>query len=154
MRRATATLTATVAAIASAAVILSGCGLNVELQDLFLLTRTGQGSKLTMLVNDSGTIRCNGGKQKMLSSALLIQARTLANTLGNDAKHHLDLPTGPGAVFTYAIKVQQGTIHFSDRDTLHHRDAGAGGAVRRAGGAAGMRPVRLTGAARLRTPAA
>ena len=30
--------------------------------DLFLLTRTGQGATLTLLVNDGGTIRCNGGK--------------------------------------------------------------------------------------------
>ena len=66
MRRWAATLALTV----GAAVFVCGCGLNVELADLFLLTRTGQGSKLTMLVNDSGTIRCNGGKQKTLSSAL------------------------------------------------------------------------------------
>lgn len=117
MRRAAATL----AAIVSAAAILSGCGLDVQLQDLFLLTRTGQGSKLTMLVNDSGAIRCNGGKQKMLSSALLIQARTLSNTLASTAKKHLDLPAGPGTVFTYTVKVQQGTVRWSDRDTLHHR---------------------------------
>jgi hypothetical protein len=117
VRRAAATL----ATFACAAAILGGCGLDVQLQDLFLLTRTGQGSKLTMLVNDSGTIRCNGGKQKMLSSALLIRARVLANTLGNDAKNHLDLPAGPGTVFAYTIKLQQGTIRFSDRDTLHHR---------------------------------
>jgi hypothetical protein len=101
-------------------VATGGCGLNVELQDLFLLTRTGQGSKLTMLVNDSGTIRCNGGKQKMLPSALVISSRALANSLASDAKHNLDLPPKPGTVFTYRLKLQQGTVRFSDRDTLHH----------------------------------
>ena len=41
---------------------LAGCGLNVASPDLFVLTRTGQGGKLTLLVNDGGTVRCNGGK--------------------------------------------------------------------------------------------
>ena len=101
-------------------VLAGGCGLNVELADLFLLTRTGQGSKLTMLVNSGGQITCNGRKQKMLSSALVIQARNLADGLANDAQQHLDLPPKPGTVFTYRLKLQQGTIRFSDRDTLHH----------------------------------
>lgn len=100
---------------------LAGCGLDVELPDLFLLTRTGQGSRLTLLVNDSGSIHCNGGKQKTLSSALLIQARDLSDSLANDAKQQLDLPAGPGTVFSYKIKLQQGTVRFSDRDTTHRR---------------------------------
>jgi hypothetical protein len=111
---------ATIALIAGTAALAGGCGLNVELADLFLVTRTGQGTKLTMLVNDSGAITCNGGKQKMLSSALLIQARDLSGDLANDATDHLDLPVKPGTVFSYKIEVQQGTIRFSDRDTLHH----------------------------------
>ncbi len=111
---------ATVALLVGLAVVTGGCGLDVELQDLFLLTRTGQGSKLTMLVNDSGTIHCNGGKQKTLPSALLIQARNLSGSLANDAKRQLDLPAKPGSVFSYKVKLQQGTIRFSDRDTLHH----------------------------------
>jgi hypothetical protein len=105
---------------AAVSVLAGGCGLNVELADLFLLTRTGQGSKLTMLVNSGGQITCNGGKQKMLSSALVIQARNLADGLGDDAQQHLNLPPTPGTVFTYKLKLQQGTIRFSDRDTLHH----------------------------------
>lgn len=116
MRRGAATLALVIAACG----LVSGCGLDVELPDLFLLTRTGQGSTLTMLVNDSGAIRCNGSKGKMLSSALLIQARNLASSLAGDAKEHLDLPPGPGTVFSYRIKLQQGTIRFSDRDTEHH----------------------------------
>lgn len=112
---------ATLALVAASIALLGGCGLDVELPDLFLLTRTGQGSKLTLLVNDSGAIRCNGGKQKMLSSALLIQARDLADTLNNDAQRNLDLPARPGTVFNYRIKLQQGTVRFSDRDTAHHK---------------------------------
>ena len=33
---------------------------------------------------------------------------------------HLSLSAGPGTVFSYRIKLQQGTIVFSDRDTAHH----------------------------------
>jgi hypothetical protein len=105
----------------AAAALLGGCGLDVELPDLFLLTRTGQGSKLTLLVNDSGAVHCNGAKGKMLSSSMLIQARALSGSLASDAKQHLDLPPGPGTVFSYQIKLKQGTIRFSDRDTLHHK---------------------------------
>jgi len=99
---------------------LTACGLDVQLPDLFLLTRTGQGSKLTLLVNDSGTIRCNGGKTKQLSSSLLITARDLADNLSGDATRHLDLPSGSSATYDFTIRLQQGTIRFSDRDTARH----------------------------------
>ena len=59
-------------------ILLSGCGLNVTSADLFVLTRTGQGQKLTMLVSDGGTIRCNGGRTRALPNALLLQARDIA----------------------------------------------------------------------------
>ncbi|RDJ93938.1 hypothetical protein B4Q13_18415, partial [Lacticaseibacillus rhamnosus] len=46
-----------IAAIAIAtAGALAGCGLSVQSADLFVLTRTGQGATLTMLVSDGGTI--------------------------------------------------------------------------------------------------
>lgn len=112
---------AVVALVIASLLILTGCGLDVELPDLFLLTRTGQGTKLTMLVNDSGAITCNGGKQKMLSSSMLITARDLADNLAGDASKNLDLPVGPGSTYTYTIKLQQGTIRFSDRDTGRHQ---------------------------------
>jgi hypothetical protein len=109
-----------VALVVGALVAVSGCGLDVELPDLFLLTRTGQGSKLTLLVNDSGSISCNGAKSKQLSSSMLITARDLADNLSGDASRHLDLPARPGSTFDFAIRLQQGTIRFSDADTAHH----------------------------------
>jgi hypothetical protein len=108
--------------LAAAVVVLAGCGLNVQSADLFLLTRTGQGSKLTLLVNDSGTIRCNGAKAKMISNTLLIEARDLSDNLGTDAGHNLVLAPRPGTVFSYRISLQQGTIRFSDRDTQGHQE--------------------------------
>lgn len=100
--------------------IVTACGLDVQLPDLFLLTRTGQGSKLTLLVNDSGSISCDGGRSKQLSSSLLITARDLADNLSGDAKRHLRLPLGPSATYDFTIRLQQGTIRFSDRNTARH----------------------------------
>lgn len=108
------------AGVAAIALMATGCGLDVQGADLFLLTRTGQGTKLTLLVNDSGTVRCNGGKAKVISNARLIQARDLSDNLAKDAKAGLNLPAGSETVFSYRIRMQQGTVRFSDRDTAHH----------------------------------
>ncbi|HYZ80523.1 MAG TPA: hypothetical protein VE571_04605, partial [Solirubrobacteraceae bacterium] len=70
------------AVLVAAALGLSGC-FDVRSADLFVLTRTGQGSTLTLLVNDGGTIRCNGGKAKPVSNTTLISARDLADSLAN-----------------------------------------------------------------------
>jgi hypothetical protein len=101
---------------------VSGCGLNVRSADLFLLTRTGQGTKLTLLVNDSGTIRCNGAKAKPISDKLLVQARDLADNLGKYLTRKVSLPAGPGAVFSYRISLEQGTISFADRAAAGHQE--------------------------------
>jgi hypothetical protein len=103
------------AAVAVAtALVLAGC-LNVQAADLFLLTRTGQGSKLTLLVNDSGTIRCNGGKGKPISNSTLIAARDLSDNLATDAQNSLTIPDVAGSVYYFRIRMQQGTIAFPDR---------------------------------------
>jgi len=105
---------AAVTAAAVVAVLAAGC-FDVQSADLFLLTRTGQAGKLTMLVNDGGTIRCNGGKAKPISNTLLITARDLADNLADDAQNKLTIPNVAGAVYYYRIRLQQGTISFPDR---------------------------------------
>jgi hypothetical protein len=102
-----------VALLATIAVV-AGCGFDVQSPDLFQVTRTGQGQKLTLLINDSGTIACNGGKPKPLPDRLLLQARDLTTSLNDDAKAKARFPTGPGSVFTYTVKVQNGTFTFPD----------------------------------------
>ena len=103
---------ATVAATAAAG--LAGCGFDVQSPDLFLLTRTGPGSKLTLLVNDGGTIRCNGGHSRRLPDPLLLDARDLAGGLGGDAQEKVRIPSPPNSVYRYTIRLQQGTISFPD----------------------------------------
>ena len=88
--------------------------------DVLLLTRTGQGTTLTLLINDGGSISCDGRSSRPLNDALLIRARDLAVNLAGDATRNLRLPAGPGTIFTYRIKLQAGTVVFSDHDTAGH----------------------------------
>jgi hypothetical protein len=102
------------AAAAAAAVLLAGC-FDVQSPDLFLLTRTGQGATLTLLLNDAGTVRCDGGKAKPVSNTTLITARDLADNLATDAQNKLTIPKAAGSVYYFRIRLQQGTISFPDR---------------------------------------
>jgi hypothetical protein len=110
------------AAILLLSVLIAGCGLDVQAADLFLLTRTGAGPKLTMLVNDSGTVSCDGGKAKPLSDPLLLQARDLATSLDKDAKSKLHLPPRAHSVYQYTVKLQDGTISFPDTEGATHQE--------------------------------
>ena len=99
---------------------LAGCGLNVQSPDLFLLSRTGQGRSLTLLVNDGGTIRCDGSTPRPLADPLLLSARDLATELDNDAKSGLRIPAGARSVYRYTVKLQDGTISFPDTAGADH----------------------------------
>jgi|SRR5947209_2478415 len=103
-------------------ILLSGCGINIKSADLFMLTRTGQGQTLTMLVNDGGTIRCNGGHTRPLSSALLLQARDLASALDKDVKAHTKFPPKANTVFSYKVALQDGTLSFADTSAARHKE--------------------------------
>ena len=100
--------------------LLGGCGLEVSSADLFQLTRTGQGKPLTLIVNDGGTMRCNGASAKPISDPLLLQARALVTSLGKDAKRKLYLAPAPGSVFSYSLRLQEGTIMFADNARAGH----------------------------------
>ena len=114
VRRAIHAAVATGLPVAVLAVALAGCGLDVQSPDLFVLTRIGQGTTLTLLPSDGGTIRCDGGKARTLPDALLIEARDLAQDLDKDARRGLTIKPSPGAVFQYRIKLENGTITFPD----------------------------------------
>jgi hypothetical protein len=109
-----------VALAGAMSVALAGC-FDVASPDVFLLTRTGPGPTLSLLVNDSGTISCDGGKTKPISNARLIAARDLADNLGTDATARLTIPPEAGSVYYYRIKLEQGTVSFPDRaaDSRH-----------------------------------
>jgi hypothetical protein len=119
------------AAVAAAVVIVivvvvAGCGFAVQSPDDLLLTRTGQGPKLTLVVNDGGTIRCDGGKSRPISNTLLISARDLVDNLDKDAKAKLRIAPAPNSVYTYTIRMQDGTISFPDTAAIKRTElAGA-----------------------------
>jgi hypothetical protein len=111
-----------VAALAAAGALLAGCGLDLQSPDLFLLTRVGAGKRVSLLINDSGTVSCNGGKAKPLAGSLLIQARDLAQMLDDDVKAKLKFIQRPDSVYRYTVKLQDGTLSFPDTAGKRHSE--------------------------------
>lgn len=107
-------------ALTLAACAAAGCGLEVQQPDLFLLTRTGNGQTLTLLVNTGGTVRCNGRRTKPVPDKLLLQARDLSGRLNRDARHHLRIPPGPNSVYHYRVRVKDGMLVFPDTAASRH----------------------------------
>ncbi len=107
--------------IASLAASLTGC-LNVQAPDLFLMTRTGAPSKLTLLVNDGGTIRCNRGPAKPLPDKMLLEARDLATLLSNDVKQGVRFLASAHSVASYRVRLQAGTLTFPDTAARQHSE--------------------------------
>ena len=71
----------------------------------------GAGRKLTLLVNDGGTIRCNGGAARSLPDPLLLQARDLATrSRRRRPGRNCGFPRPPNSVYRYNVRLQSGTI--------------------------------------------
>jgi hypothetical protein len=100
-------------ALLAAVLLLAGCG--TPSPDLFLVKRTGPdpAANLTMLVSDGGTVTCNG-KNHTLDADRLLRARELARDLSKQAELGLELPRGPHANLSYRVRLEAGTVAFSD----------------------------------------
>jgi hypothetical protein len=83
--------------------------------DLFEVQRSGQGHNATLdlVVNDGGSVTCNG-REHPLNGDLLLRARSIARDIGKQAELGLRLPPGRGTVLAYRVRVEQGTVAFSD----------------------------------------
>jgi hypothetical protein len=92
----------------------AGCGSPPA--DLFVVQRTGSGhnARLTLLVQDDGYVVCNHGTEHEISNARLLDARGLARDLAPQAELHVELPPGPHSVLSYRVRLQAGTVSFSD----------------------------------------
>jgi hypothetical protein len=106
-------------AVLAAGALLAGC-LEIKPADLFVLTRTGQGRTLTMLVTDDGMITCNHGSAHSLPDPLLLRARDLVGSLRAQARSKLVIPSPPGSAFRYRIRLQAGTVVFPDTAGANH----------------------------------
>jgi hypothetical protein len=95
------------------AVAMAACG--SPSPDLFVVERSGPdpAANLTMLVSDGGTVTCNG-KEHELDADRLLRARQLARDLSKQAELHLELPPGPRANLSYKVRLEAGTVAFSD----------------------------------------
>ena len=101
------------AAVALAVAALAGCGSPPG--DLFAVERSGADRKarLTLVVSDGGSVSCNG-RRHPLPAEQLLAARELARQLTPQAQLDLDLPPGRGTVLSYRVRLEGGTVAFSD----------------------------------------
>jgi hypothetical protein len=95
------------------AVVLAGCG--TESPDLFAVERSGpdREANLTLVVNDGGSVTCNG-EQHSLDADRLLRARELAREIAKQAELGVELPPGPRADLSYRVRMEAGTVAFSD----------------------------------------
>jgi hypothetical protein len=101
------------AVVLALAVAVAGCGSPAP--DLFVVDRSGPdpAANLTMLVSDGGSVTCNG-KEHELDADRLLRARQLTRDLSKQAELHLELPPGPNANLSYKVRLEAGTVAFSD----------------------------------------
>jgi len=101
------------AAAAAAILLLAGCG--TASPDLFEVRRSGEdpAANLALVVNDGGTVSCNG-HEHALDADRLLQARELARELEEPAQLGIELPPGRGAVLKYRVRLEAGAVAFSD----------------------------------------
>lgn len=107
---------AATAAVATAVMIaIAGCG-GIKAPDLFVVERSGSvpGARLTLLVDEEGNVRCNGGKELKLSDPQIIQARALQEELKESAEARLSLQAKAGSVLSYRVRDENGLVSFAD----------------------------------------
>lgn len=96
--------------------LAAGCG--TPSPDLFVVDRSGpdRNANVELLVNDGGSVTCNGEKHP-LDADRLLKARQLERDLEPQAELGIQLPKGPGTDLSYTVRMEGGTIAFSDRSS-------------------------------------
>ncbi len=84
--------------------------------DLFVVDRTGSlpDAKLTLRVGDGGTVRCDGGDERPMSSDDLLDARQLTEDLRPLLDRNTRLPTRRGSLLQYRVTGEEGEARFAD----------------------------------------
>ncbi len=105
---------AAAAVAAAVASLASACG--TPSADLFVVDRTGSlpDAKLTLRVGDGGTVRCDGGDERPISSEDLLDARQLTEDLRPLLDRGTRLPTREGSLLQYRVTGGEGEARFAD----------------------------------------
>jgi hypothetical protein len=95
------------------ALVFAGCG--TASPDLFEVERSGEdrNANVTMVVNDGGRVTCNGESHE-LDADRLLRARELRRELEEPAELGIELPPGPRANLSYRVRMEAGSVAFSD----------------------------------------
>jgi hypothetical protein len=103
-----------VAVLAALAVLAAGCG--AAPADLFVVQRTGEvpGADLDMLVSD-GSIRCNEGPKREISSGQVLEGRAIATGLKEITQD--DIPPAEPQIFGFEVRSEAGRVRFADTTT-------------------------------------
>ncbi len=99
---------------ALAALAIAGCGQTSP--DLFEVSRSGKdpSANIRLVVNDGGTVSCNGKPSKALPGDELLTARQLARDLEAQAALSIELPAAKNSLRRYVVRTQAGRVAFSD----------------------------------------
>jgi hypothetical protein len=100
-----------VRSIALAAVVLPLLACGTPSPDLFVVERSGSvpGADLRLLVSD-GTVRCNGGEPRQITSEQLLEARGIARDLPAVGTP----PRAEARLFSFRVRFEDGTLRFAD----------------------------------------
>jgi hypothetical protein len=101
------------AALLLGAALAAGCG--TPSPDLFEVRRSGAdpNANVTVVVNDGGSVSCDG-RRHTLDADRLLRAREVERGLEPQAELGLELPPGPRAQLSYRVRMDGGTVAFSD----------------------------------------
>jgi hypothetical protein len=105
-----------IASALAVATLLGACS-GVTAADLFIVYRSGSTpqARLTLLVNEEGTVTCNGRVvQQKLTDAQIVKAREIQEDLQKPSSSHLSLPPGAQSVLHYYVRDESGWVRFSD----------------------------------------
>jgi hypothetical protein len=97
------------------ALALAAAGCGTAPPDLFEVKRTGAdpNANVDVVVNDGGSVRCNG-EEHPLDDDLLLRARQVLRDLEPQAELQLELPPGPRSQLRYTARMEAGTVSFAD----------------------------------------
>ena len=138
----------TLAAASALGAGVAACG--TPSPDLMVIERAGAdaNANVTMLVGDGGTVACDG-KERVLDNERLIDARALVRDLADQAELGIVLPAGPGSTLRYTVRMEKGTIAFSDRSRGDPADVPAARGLRQGRRRGRLRPHPLSGGRRI-----